>query len=137
MYSKLIPSVSIFIWKGEISWFWDIQVKIYCDFNYRNYPLDKQKCKFRVLYEDHQYKDVWQKYLNDNFEEGLILDHITSQRSLNFDFYYRKIPDEDRIRPWEQNTDCNVDGAWCQSWQICCAGLFNWCKRGLICRLVP
>ena len=105
----------MFIWKGEISWFWDLQVSIYCNFEFSNYPIDVQRCKFRLIYENHQHFDVWQRYLNDSIQQGLIIEE-DKQRELKYEIEFEEIPNGDRIQSWSDYGMCGTtEDVWCIS----------------------
>ena len=107
---------NIYIWQRELSWYWDLQVTIYCNLEFSEYPIDVQRCKFRLLYLDQEYDDVWQRYINDSFKDGFVLEE-KRQRELPFRFQYETIPEKDRIQAWQPEKVCGVDDdVWCVSY---------------------
>ncbi len=106
---KPIPITLNNLWVNQalwVEWYFDLSVTVYCDFDFSQYPMDTQKCKFRVSTPDYTTEQLTNTYYNYGEFNGSVFFKPEDQRSLHYDFKVVQMPENETAMPWDPEHDC-------------------------------
>ena len=106
------PFNTVFVEDGVLFWDLRLAVTVYCEMDFRRFPLDVQICRFRimsrVLLDADELVFVNGNRVHMDQDEGVQGPEIGEQRELAYDVSYEKMPVQDKTFLYKGNGNFNL-----------------------------